>query len=205
MCAKQRYDRSDIRRLNAVNVLDQLRSHGPMSRAKIAAALGLTRATVSNIASDLLETTLIHETEYDEGGPGRPGLLLNLNPNSGAMVAVDMDVERVSVVVANMGQDILWQEQLTLADSSDAESSLAQIVELVDQAMAFAVAKELHCRGVCVAWAGLVSRQDGQLVYGPTSGWQHISVKSDWEARYGVPVHVENEAHAGAILSLIHI
>lgn len=41
-----------------------------MLRARIAAALGLARATVSNIATDLLNASLIGETEYDEGAQG---------------------------------------------------------------------------------------------------------------------------------------
>jgi len=101
---KQRYDRNDIRRLNAVSVLDTLRANGPISRAQIAATVGLTRATVSNIVAELLKASLVSETEYDEGKAGRPGLLLNLNPNSGFMIAVDIDLDRISVVLANVGQ-----------------------------------------------------------------------------------------------------
>ena len=77
MPLKQRYDRSDIRRLNAVNVLAQLRTSGPLSRANIASNIGLTRATVSSIVAALIESGLISETEFTVGGAGRPGLLLN--------------------------------------------------------------------------------------------------------------------------------
>lgn len=199
MSTKQRYDRSDIRRLNVVSVLDQLRANGAMSRAKIATALGLTRATVSNIATDLLNASLIRETEYDQGDAGRPGLLLNLNPNSGSMIAVDIDVDRISVVLANVGMETLWREEMALPGSVGADQALSQVVDLVDQALELGRSMDLPCRGICVAWAGLVKREDGRLEYGPTSGWQHVPLKSDWESRFGVSVHVENEAHVGAI------
>lgn len=199
MSSKQRYDRSDIRRLNAVSVLDKLRADGPMSRARIAAALGLTRATVSNIATDLLNASLISETSYDEGGAGRPGLLLNLNPNSGSMIAVDIDVDRTSVVLSNLGLEILWRDQMSQSLDSSAEVSLEKVIILIEEALCVAQQRGLECRGICVAWAGLVDRERGELAYGPTSGWEHIPLKLEWECRFGVPVYVENEAHIGAI------
>ena len=87
MLTKQKYDRGDIRRMNAVSVLNQLRVGGAQSRANIAGELGLTRATVSSIVADLIEASLVNETEYVAGRAGRPGLLLNLNPNCGSMIA----------------------------------------------------------------------------------------------------------------------
>jgi predicted NBD/HSP70 family sugar kinase len=57
----------------------------------------------------------------------------------------------------------------------------------------------LKCFGVCVAWAGLVRRDAGELAYGPTSGWRDVALKTEWEARFELPVSVENEAHAGAL------
>lgn len=199
MSIKQRYDRSDIRRMNAVSVLNQLRIHGSLSRAQIAARLGLTRATVSNIATDLLQASLISETEYDAGGAGRPGLLLNLNPDCGSMIAVGVDLDRISVVLANVGQAVLWRAELPIVAGAPADVSLDGAADLVEQALELSAEKGLRCFGLCVAWAGLVNRADGQLAYGPTFGWEHVPLKASWESRFGVPVYVENEAHAGAL------
>ena len=199
MSPQQRYDRRDIRRLNAVSIVNQLRLNGAMSRAMIAASLGLTRATVSNIVNNLLESSLVSETEYDEGGAGRPGLLLNLNPECGSMLAVDINLDYAAVVLTNMGQEILWSEQLPVQQGVDPDEVLSQVGELIEQAIYFSSLKRLRCFGICVAWAGLVNRDLGELAYGPTSGWEDVQVKEKWQTRFSVPVYVENEAHAGAI------
>jgi len=199
MSAKQRYDRSDIRRLNAVNVLEQLRVPGVLSRAKIASNLGLTRATVSNIVAALIASGLVSETEYMVGGAGRPGLSLELNPRVGCMVAVEIDLDRISIVMADFGLGELLSQSVLVEPDSPAVEVLAAAANLVETAMVQATRSGLRCFGVCVAWAGLVRRDAGELAYGPTSGWRDVGVKAEWEARCKVPVFVENEAHAGAL------
>ncbi|MGJ8638807.1 MAG: ROK family transcriptional regulator [Opitutaceae bacterium] len=199
MPSQQRYDRGDIRRLNAVSVLNQLRLNGARSRANIASELGLTRATVSNIVSDLIEASMVYETEYDAGRAGRPGLLLNINPKCGSLLAVDIDIDRISLLLTDFGQDVIHREQIHFDPDASAEETLAIAEGLVEAAIEQGNARELDCLGICVTWAGLVDREHGQLAYGPTTGWQHVPLRAPWEARFKVPVYVENAAHAGAI------
>ncbi|MFT4901712.1 MAG: putative NBD/HSP70 family sugar kinase, partial [Lentimonas sp.] len=196
---KKRYDRGDIRRMNAVSVLNQLRVSGAQSRANIAGQLGLTRATVSSIVADLIEASLVREAEYVEGRTGRPGLLLNLNPECGCMIAVEVDLDRISLVLANVGRDILWRVDIPVAVDASSQVVLGQAAQLVEQALERGQQAGLECFGICVALAGLVNSESGVLAYGPTSGWGDVSLRADWEARFSVPVTVENEAHAGAI------
>jgi predicted NBD/HSP70 family sugar kinase len=199
METKQRYDRSDLRRLNAISVLQQLRLGGPQSRATIALQLGITRATVSNIAQDLIESALVEETEYVQGAAGRPGLLLALNPNAGCMIAVELDLDRISFVLANFGQEVLQRHDLPLSAGASSDYSLNLAADEIERFLGEGAKLGLRCLGICVAWAGLVDRAVGDLAHGPISGWEHVPLKLGWEARFGVPVYVENEAHVGAI------
>jgi DNA-binding Lrp family transcriptional regulator len=199
MAAQTKFDRSDIRRLNGISVLDQLRRNGPMSRANIAAQLGLTRATVSNIVAEFIEASLILETEYVGGAAGRPGLMLNLNANCGSMLALEVDLDRISILLTNVGQEHIWSEHMPLKLNLPLEETLAIAERLLQQALKISKDKELKCFGICVALAGLVNRGLGHLEYGPTSGWEHIPLKADWEKRFKIPVYIENEAHAGAL------
>ena len=199
MSQKIRYDRSDIRRLNAVSVLNQLRLHGALSRGNIAVRLGLTRATVSNIVTDLLNSSLVKETEYVEGAIGRPGLLLQLNPDYGCMVAVEIDLDRISILLADIGQETLWREEVDLPADISPEECLSKAAKLIEKALKLGKKKSLKCLGIGAAWAGMINREEGELAYGPISGWEHVPLKEKWEAQFEVPVYLENEAHAAAI------
>jgi predicted NBD/HSP70 family sugar kinase len=197
--SQQRFDRSDIRQLNTISSLNQLHRNGPQSRAQIASALGLTRATVSKIAQDLLDVNLLVETHLTEGGAGRPGMLLNLNGSFGCLLAVEIDLDRVSIALADFNRAVFWEDECGLEPGARAAESLEMIAALMDEALAAGDARGLPCLGIGVAWAGLVAHESGRLVYGPSSGWKDIPLKSLWEERYAVPVYVENEANAAAI------
>ncbi len=199
MPSQQKFDRGDIRRLNAVSVLNQLRLKGALSRANIAFELGLTRATVSNIIANLIDASMVSETEYDSGRAGRPGLLLNLNPAFGAMIAVDIDIDSISILLTDFGQEVLYRAQNPIDSEGSSEATLAIAVSMVEKAIQLSESKGLQCLGICVTWAGLVDREEGQLAFGPTTGWQRVALKTTWEKRFEVSVYVENEAHAGAI------
>lgn len=197
--SQQRFDRSDIRQLNTISVLNQLRSKGALSRAQIASELGLTRATISKITLELLDASFLEETHFTEGGAGRPGMLLNLNGEYGCIVAVEIDLDRVSIVVADFRRSIFWREEKPLKVGVSAVESLEFIAGLIDEALAAGGARKLKCLGIGVAWAGLVAHEEGRLVYGPSSGWKDIGLKGLWEDRYSMPIYVENEANAAAI------
>lgn len=61
-------------------VVETVRLHGPLSRAEIARATGLSAQTVSNIAEELLESGLLAAAGRRTGGRGQPPVELALNP-----------------------------------------------------------------------------------------------------------------------------
>ena len=66
-------DQTSLRRANLRLVLRWLRDEGPRSRARLAADLGLNKATVSSLVADLVERRLVAEGEIDRAGAvGRP-------------------------------------------------------------------------------------------------------------------------------------
>jgi DNA-binding MarR family transcriptional regulator len=73
-----------VRQMNMALLLDALRQARSTSRARLAAQVGLNRSTVSSIITELLEMGLVRETELQGSKNGRPGMLLELNPNAGA-------------------------------------------------------------------------------------------------------------------------
>jgi predicted NBD/HSP70 family sugar kinase len=198
--SNNRYDRNDIRLMNAASVLKLIRQDGAISRANIASRLGLTRATISNIVSDLIEINLVREFRQQKSNyVGRPGILLDINSEAGALVAIALDVDQIKIVVSDFNLNKLWSLHEFIDVSLDSVVLFQKISDFVEQAVTYAADRKLRLYGLCVAWSGLVDRNQRILVYGPSSGLKDIHIGAQWETRFKLPVFLENEAHVGAI------
>ncbi|MFI9293732.1 hypothetical protein [Streptomyces gardneri] len=81
----------DIRRLNRFEVLRHVYAGpGAMSRQDLAAATGLSFATVANLAAELLEASVLLEAGREDSSGGRPRTRLAVNAERGALIGVDI-------------------------------------------------------------------------------------------------------------------
>lgn len=90
-------DTEMIRRQNRQLVLDALRRGGPASRSQVAMATGLSNASLTAIASDLVSEGILAEpaeTPTEGKGRGRPAVILAHRREAGYVLLVEIDVNR---------------------------------------------------------------------------------------------------------------
>lgn len=96
----------DVRRRNLSLVLDSIARTGDAkpSRAQLAAATGLTKAAVSSLVAELVESGLVSEVGlYRDGERGRPGQGLELSPRRG-VVGMEINVDYLAVGLVDLGE-----------------------------------------------------------------------------------------------------
>src|SRR5512146_2808434 len=108
MDPKTTADQASLREINLSAVLRLIYDEAPVSRAQLAPKTGLNKSTISSLVEDLLERRLIHETGINSAGKGRPATLLEINPEAGAVVAVELGVDFVSGALVDFPGRILW-------------------------------------------------------------------------------------------------
>src|SRR3954447_20235657 len=91
-------DQGTVRRANLALVLRSLRDAGPRSRARLAADLGLNKATVSSLVSELRERGLVREGSAERGAVGRPGTIVEINGAGAFGVGAEINVHHVSTL-----------------------------------------------------------------------------------------------------------
>ena len=100
-------DSDSVRRQNRGLVLGALRVQGPLSRTALAAATGLSHASITAISQDLLAQGVINELAATETGDarsrGRPATLLGFNRAIGAAALVEIDVNRARLSLVDYG------------------------------------------------------------------------------------------------------
>ncbi len=192
-------DQALIRKLNTAVVLDILRRYAPLSRAELAARIGLNRSTVSIIVNSLIEEGFVQETELQSSKIGRPGILLVLNPKGGFAVGVEIGVDFISVLLTDFVANILWRRRVLSDPTEDQIRIIDHASELTQQAIDRGVELGLRPLGIGLGVPGLVDIRQGKLVFAPNLHWTNVPLRLMWSQRFNLPIFVENEANAAAL------
>lgn len=99
---------SEMRKRNAMRVLELVRTHGELSRADLARMADLSKATVSSITAELIESDLLRETGSITTEKGRRPVGLVFNPIGKVAVGISVDDQKaLTVVVTDMDGRVL--------------------------------------------------------------------------------------------------
>ena len=191
-----------VRQHNLALVLGQVASGGPLSRARIAAATGLTKATVSSLVDELVHAGLLTELGPEARGVvGRPGSDLELNRSRYAGLGLEVNVDYVAVCVADLSGEARHLRILAGDNRRHSPNQvLARVVRIARTAMSAAAEAGLEVVGLAIALPGLV--ETGELRVAPNLGWEEVPVISYLASRVEaglLPIMVDNEANLAAL------
>lgn len=193
-------DQALVREINLSIILNTLRDQAPMSRAKLAATTGLNKTTVSSLVKELLDANFVREIGAGKSEEaGRKGILLELNPQAGCIIGVEIGVDFISVILTNFAAEICWRHQEQTTCLSSQEAILQRTLETVHDAVAQA---ERDCRpvlGLGLGVPGLLDAQSGTLLFAPNLRWQDVPLRSTLEREFSFPIYVDNEANMAAL------
>jgi predicted NBD/HSP70 family sugar kinase len=150
----------------------------PLSRADIAAATGLTRATVSALVDRLVSARLVAElAPVAAQRAGRPAVPLVPAVGTVAAVGLEVNVDYLGVRVVDVSGAVL-AEQVERADfrSSDPGQVLRRLGDVRDAVVGPVVTSGVRMVGAALALPGLVDRRTGPLRVAPNLGWHDVDV-----------------------------
>lgn len=198
----------DVRRSNLSLVLGRI-AEAPagvhLSRAQVAGATGLTKASVSSLVLDLLEAGLVREVGLSQQGRGRPSVGLELNP-ARSVVGMEINVDYISAGVTDLAGNLLLRETQERDNRSGGHVPvLAALAGLAAKVRAAAGDGGVQVLGGGLAVPGLVDPAAARVLTAPNLGWTNVDL--DLGALLpDVPLGVElfNEANAAALAELRH-
>jgi predicted NBD/HSP70 family sugar kinase len=198
----QPVDFADVRATNLAVVLRYVRGHAPCSRADIAAATGLNKATVSSLVTDLLERRLVRETGLTENRIGRPATMLVMDGTSYAAVGMEVNADYLTAVALDLsGERLLsWRRSFAAVQASPGKA-IASITALARRAMGRVTTEGRRVLGLTIGVPGLVDR-DGVVRVAPNLGWRDVDLRGRLAAALGdtgFEVRVDNDANLAAV------
>lgn len=186
--------------LNKHTIIDLIRfTPGGTARADLARSLGLTRSAVTAIINDLLNSAIVQEIEGQHAGGRRP-IVLEINPNLGYIVGIDMGATHVTLLLTDFsGREIQVMDAPLMIDQGP-QVCLAKVNENLHTLIARAGICLEKIKAVGVGVPGPIVAEAG-MVSGPPimPGWDGFPIRDTLQNLWGCPVSLSNDADLGAL------
>ncbi|HTW06596.1 MAG TPA: ROK family transcriptional regulator [Acidimicrobiales bacterium] len=198
MSTKGRATVRDLRRVNRGAVLRRLFLQGSLNRVALAQITGLSSGSVTNVTAALLEEGLICEVGLEESDGGRPRVLLEVNPDFGSVIGVEVGETCIRVEAFDLHMRVVAAVEVPLhPQHHDAEVAIDQISGAIEKLQAQFNEEGRRLLGVGVAVPGVVAEHDGESrVHAPNIGWRDVPLEAMIRQRAHLPVFADNGAKA---------
>ena len=203
MANLRRINQEDLRNHNLSVTLDTLlRAQKPMSRADLAKETGLTKATLSLLASMLIESGVVQEGEPVVSTTyGRPSTPLEIRGGSIAGIGLQINTDGYGCLALDLNGDTLGREWV----SEDMTGTDPYEIFAKLDAMTFPLESRLKRRGCKVVGAGLalpgIVTDDMWLLVARNLGWENVNL-TRFNVVRRLDVVAGNEAKMAAIAQI---
>lgn len=188
--------RHDSRHLNLRNTLELVSSQGSSSRAEIARRTGLSRAAVSSLVTELIDSNLLRELGQGASAGGKPPTLLALNERGRDIIALDLGHRPFQGALVDLGGRIHERLQANEPSGYDTGTSARDIaLGLVEELLPRATAPVL---GIGVGAPGVVDPQ-GTVVEASNLDWHGMDFGGELRRRFDLPASIGNDAAMAAL------
>jgi predicted NBD/HSP70 family sugar kinase len=176
-------------------VLRVVYEFGPISRAEVARSTGLTRTTVSDVVTDLLDDGMVEEVGRGPSSGGKAPILLSIVGDSRQVIGLDLGEAVFAGGLVNLHGEVRRMVELPV-DGRNGDDALALVYRLVDDLFAEATVSPL---GIGVGTPGLVDARTGTILWAVNLDWQNLALGGLLTERYGLPTNVANDSQAAAL------
>lgn len=184
-----------IRDMNRKLVLETIINDGPISRAAIAKKLGLTKATVSAIVQELLDSLYVEEIGSDQTSHGRKPILLSFCRHNGYILALDLGIGTTTLMICDlMGRNCKLHQYHQKLNHENTLPFLIQILRLHLDTLPHT---PFGVVGISLGIHGTVKANE--ITFTPNYSLAGLPLAEELENTFGIPVWLENEANLSAL------
>ena len=194
----------DIRRLNRFEVLRRVYAGpGAMSRQDIAAATGLSFATVANLTAELLEAGVLVEAGHEDSSGGRPRARLAVNAERGALIGVDIAETSVHAELFDLALEVRHSVSRPLPPGDVRPADVVDVLAAcVEELLSVSEVPRERVLGAGVSVPGMVEREGGVSSFSPYWSWHEVPLRALLDERLGLPLWLDNPLRASTVAEL---
>ncbi len=152
------------------------------------------------IVNDLLESGTIRETESRGGQSGRPPIILETNPAQGRVVGIDMGATHLSILLADFSAQVIDEIELPFRVADGPEVCVRQANTLIEDLLKKNQLTISDLSAIGLGVPGPIASEAGMVFAPPIMpGWDGYPIQASLEAKWGVPISLNNDAELGAL------
>ncbi len=191
----QKATREQSKAHNRDLVLKTIFDTATISRAEIARLTQLTRTTVSNIVSSLLNEGLVEEVGLGESLGGKAPVLLSLIADSRYLIGINLEQDKFVGAIINLRGEIKEEIEIP-TEEKDGQEAINLIYQILDQLLSIQFSPII---GIGVGAPGLINSKEGIVVAAVNLNWENLALANLLNTRYNIPVSILNDSQAAAI------
>jgi predicted NBD/HSP70 family sugar kinase len=188
-----------MRRANRRLIFHTILEMAPVSRAALAARLGLSTTAVADLVAELLEYDVVCESGIGRSVGGRRPTLLAAGSRSLCVLGIEIGPERVGALVSDPAGTVLGEASMPCRGDATPETILADAIRVGREALSGS-GGTLRLAAIGVACSGPVDA-NGRLVSPDMPGWSEMSVDvaGAVSEAFGAPAVIDNDANLGSL------
>lgn len=174
-----------------VRVLEQIRREGPIAQVDLGKSLGLGRAAVNVHVKKLLAQRIVIPVGSQEGGMGRPRILLDLDRSGKAVLGISLDTPYLSAALMDFSNQIIVRRTIPVGSVSSVTELSEAILSLVRELQDEASKRDLELFSACFAVPGVMEPGTGRIVnYVNMPAANGLDIKKVLGVLLDIPVYV---------------
>ncbi len=170
------------------------------SRVSLAKEMNLTQAAMTKRINPLIESGLVEEVNLIDTGSGRKPKQLKLASHKFSIVAGRINRDYVSASIFTLRGELIYGSSTSFDKDSQPEAVFEKFKDMVADVMRYTTSQVLGI-GVAVPGPFNMFTNTVTLVSG-FAGWNKVDIKGELEARFNIPVFLEQDANCGALAEL---
>lgn len=185
-------------------LMSQIRRSGRIPRIELADLTGISRATVTTITAELLQSGLIEEVprnqEDTDARRGRPRVDLKIRGAARMVAGVKISNRQLSLVLLDFAGAQLGELEIEIDKPVHAPEELADVLADAVERLAGTSGYSLaDISGVGLGIAGVVKAEQGFIYWSPSLSQRNVEFGRILGQRLGRPAFVDNDANLVAV------
>lgn len=175
-------------------VLRQLVHAGPLSTAELGHGCDLPVPVVSDTVRDLTDGGWVRQAEPVGDEPR-----FEFEPRAGYVVGIDLGATQLRVAIADLAGAVLGEERWPV-DQRGGPYLLTEVVRATREFARRVTVRWHQVHAVAVGSPGIVDPESGEILLASNvPQFRHLQLRSDLQARFDVPVFVDNEVNMSVL------